>query len=85
MKNKVEAPWTDEQVRRLNDFQNSGAFHPFTCPEQREVSHNKGEAHKDTDLIATNDGWVCPECDYTQNWAHKGMLETDWSEFNAFK
>lgn len=22
------------------------------------------------ELVATLDGWICPTCDYTQNWAH---------------
>lgn len=24
-------PWTDEDVANINDFQRSGAMHPFTC------------------------------------------------------
>lgn len=23
-----------------------------------------------TSLIATENGWICPVCDYTQNWSH---------------
>lgn len=26
-------------------------------------------------LVATMDGWICPTCDYTQDWAHELMLE----------
>jgi hypothetical protein len=29
-----------------------------------------------TNLIATKDGWICPACDYKQNWAHSFMVET---------
>lgn len=28
----------------------------------------------DRKLVATNEGWMCPTCDYTQNWAHASML-----------
>jgi hypothetical protein len=28
-----------------------------------------------TNLIATEGGWICPVCDYTQNWAHNFMTE----------
>lgn len=24
----------------------------------------------DRELVATVNGWICPTCDYTQNWAH---------------
>jgi hypothetical protein len=58
-----KAPWTQEQVDNLNAFQQMGSFHPFTCGGSncREV------------LVATSDGWRCPKCDYTQQWAHKFM------------
>ena len=59
------SPWTEEQVRILNKFQSSDVFHSFTCP-------NDGN-----DLIATKEGWICPCCDYTQNWALASMLEED--------
>jgi hypothetical protein len=62
----IEAPWTDEQVANLNRWQKAGDVHPFTCP-----NHHKG----DRDLVATNDGWQCPSCPYTQTWAHPMMLE----------
>lgn len=58
----VEAPWTDDQVENLNRFQHDGRMHEFTCE-----CRNK--------LTATNDGWVCSECDYTQNWAAPMMTE----------
>lgn len=28
-----------------------------------------------TNLIATEDGWICPACDYKQNWAHDFMAD----------
>lgn len=57
--------WSDDQVARLNAFQKARVMHPFTCP----AAHD-GER----DLVATPDGWRCPSCDYTQNWAHSFML-----------
>ena len=29
----------------------------------------------ETCLIATKDGWICPVCGYTQNWAHSFMTD----------
>ena len=56
----VQAPWSDDIVERLNAFQHSDMFHPYTCGDCR------------SDLIATNAGWKCSEvgCSFTQNWAH---------------
>ena len=56
----IKAPFTEEQVKYLNEYQKSGRFHPFTC-ECRE------------DLIATVNGWICSKCNYTQDWAHEFM------------
>jgi hypothetical protein len=58
----IYAPWTEEQVKALNRWQEAGYVHPFTCWE--------GD-----DLVATTGGWVCPKCSYQQNWAHSFMLE----------
>lgn len=58
------APWTAEEVANLNEFQNAGYMHPFTCGSEdcRAV------------LVATPEGWTCPAgCGYTQDWAHDFM------------
>lgn len=63
--NRIRAPFTPEGVERLNSFQRSGFIHPFTCP----MDHSQSR-----DLIATADGWICPGCDYTQDWCHAFMV-----------
>jgi hypothetical protein len=60
------APWTDAEVANLNYWQTCGYVHPFTCP-----NNHPG----DRDLVAHRDGWHCPNCVYTQSWAHEMMLE----------
>ena len=72
----IFAPFSPEQVQRLNEWQtHTGThmpFHPFTCGYRGETPH--GREGGDTGvLIATEAGWVCPSCDYTQNWAHAFM------------
>jgi len=62
----IRAPFTPEQVTRLNRFQGAGVMHPFTC--------GAGDGQS---LVATEAGWVCPVCDYTQDWAHAFMAGTD--------
>jgi hypothetical protein len=71
----LEAPFTTEQVKSLNEYQESGVFHPFTC----------GTDKCRCVLIAAEDGWTCPECDYTQNWAHEWMGDNSWKQSEIFK
>lgn len=71
-----QAPWTEEQVINLNDYQKAGVMHPFTCANRGKDGHSLFST-----LIANTDGWNCPECDYTQNWAHDFMVDGVWREF----
>ena len=76
---KIESPWIEEQVQALNAFQNLNSFHPFTCGGDRgDEAHKKyAKEHNQSDwgiLEATENGWVCPVCGYTQNWAHGVMV-----------
>ena len=89
MSRQIEAPWTSEQVAALNRFQAKPWAHPFTCARCRDtlgtseatrVRHiGPGryvlrEVINERLLVATEAGWVCPTCDYTQDWAHEAML-----------
>lgn len=69
----INPPWTDEQVKNLEEWQKTGWLHPFTCCGHegclREESVNEGI------LIPTNNGLVCPCGKYTQNWASQNMLD----------
>jgi hypothetical protein len=64
----VFAPWSIDQVASLNAYQASGHFHPFTCDRGAHV------------LVATPQGWICPQDDYTQAWAHDFMLDWSWRD-----
>ena len=57
--------FTKEEVVNLNEFQNAGVMHPFTC----------GNDDCRCDLVATVRGWICLYCDYTQDWAHDFMKD----------
>lgn len=63
--------FTEDEVASLNEFQEHGNFHPFTCGICRK------------DLKATTEGWICPDvtCTYTQNWAHEWMKNWEWKKF----
>lgn len=65
----VIAPWSDREVAALNDFQNLGFVHPFTCRCSGNVI-----------LRATREGWRCSaekDCGYRQNWAWAAMADRD--------
>ncbi len=68
--NQVEvlaAPFTDDEIEALNSWQKSKLTHPYTCGSgnRTDAAHTDGEGV----LVATRDGWICPFCDYTQDWA----------------
>jgi hypothetical protein len=70
----IRAPWTPEQVEGLNRWQMSDYVHPYTCGSGYRTNkdiHPDGEGK----LVATANGWVCPNCDYTQDWAHEFSVE----------
>lgn len=82
----IYAPFSDEQVKNLNEYQKSGKFHPFTCCSPEDIKDcmrgvffaNENEINMEQNeglLTAKNEGWVCPCGKYTQNWAHKFMSE----------
>jgi len=71
-------PFSQEQVDKLNHYQQSGKFHPYTCSrtfDECEVNQKPRDYSKDGVLIATTSGWVCPCGRYTQDWAHGGSLD----------
>ncbi|MGW0032077.1 hypothetical protein ACWDXD_19905 [Streptomyces sp. NPDC003314] len=70
MTDLIHAPWSTEQVQALNDFQQRGGMHPFTCG----AIHASGRSPV---LDATHSGWICPdpECTYTQDWAWAFMTQ----------
>ena len=71
MSELIRAPWTPEQVYNLNKFQENGRMHPFTCGSgnRTEASHSRSDGV----LVATINGWICPYCEYKQDWAHEFM------------
>lgn len=75
MGQQVLAPFTAEQVGKLNAWQTCGWVHPFTCARRDKPGHMIRIAADRGQLIATEAGWICPDCDYTQSWARDYMLE----------
>lgn len=78
---KIKAPFTQEQVDKLNEFQKLGKFHPFTCcsPDIFDCKRKKDEGETPEErqgiLIASNEGWICPCGKYQQDWAYSFMID----------
>ncbi len=53
----LKAPWTSEQIDKLDERQADEMMHPYTCPR---CSHN---------LEPFKSGWFCEQqCGYHQDW-----------------
>ena len=63
-----------DEVRSLNAFQRSRVRHPYTCVNGRRSNHLDREGV----LVATERGWLCPYCDYTQTSARAWMKNWEW-------
>ena len=72
--------FTPDEVNSLNEYQRAGVMHPFTCGGDRtDEKHLDGEGI----LVATEDGWNCPYCDYKQDWAHEFIKNWAWKNRSA--
>ncbi len=56
---------TKEKIEKLNEYQKSGRFHPYTC-----CSYNGCERSENNwgVLVATDEKWICPCGKYTQEY-----------------
>ena len=81
-----KAPFTNEEVNNINDFQFVSGFHPFTCCSPEHITECKRQNPaflpegqtwdpkvNDGVLKASNDGLICPCGKYTQDWVHEFM------------
>jgi hypothetical protein len=73
----LKKPFTEEQCKKINEFQKSGKFHPLTCDRKHKNCevNNMNEDRQDGVLIATEDGLICPCGKYKQNSINSFILE----------
>ncbi len=64
----ILAPFSPKQVKRINAYQHSGAFHELTCPTP----------HKNRTLVARTQGLYCPSCNYLQDWVPEFVDNDRW-------
>ena len=71
------ADMTPDDIQALNKHQNRNNRHSFICPNRGDGTHREFNGDLGA-LVATYRGWICPWCDYTQDWAHESMfMKTD--------
>ena len=64
--------FSPDEVVHLFNHQMEHRFHPFTCANRGDGKHR--EVGTDLGMLfPTVRGWICPFCDYTQDWAHAFM------------
>ena len=66
---RVNAPWTEDQMKSLAGYQGSGWHHPFTY----------GDGPEQVDLVPTEAGWIAKDGGpIVQDWAYQFMLDWRW-------
>lgn len=73
--------FTPDEVKSLNEYQNSGIFHPFTCGSDVRTEHEDGEGL----LVANENGWYCPYCPYVQSYAPAWMRDGSWKQGATYR
>jgi len=59
---RIKAPFTEEQVKHLREWQRNDQVHPFTCCNHRTME-------------VSTEGFICPACGVVQTWCHDFMAE----------
>jgi hypothetical protein len=68
---------TNEEIEKLNAYQKNPRVHPMTCGNNRtDEKHLDGEGV----LVATENGWICPYCDYRQPYHSVENIILNFSE-----
>ena len=73
---QVGAPFNEEQIEIINQYQKRGTFHSLNCcgghsGEQKGCERVEGKS--EGVLVAKKHGLVCPCGMYTQTWAYNFM------------
>lgn len=58
-------PFSEDQIKSINEFQNSEVMHPFTCCDHQS-------------MVAEKDGMRCLKCNRLQEWVHEWMANWEW-------
>ena len=75
--------WTLDQVASLSHFQAASGFHPYTCGNDK--CPGIGRDDERMPLVAEADGWHCPACPYTQDWALAWVADGGWREWTGIE
>lgn len=73
----MKAPFTEEQMKVFNRFQEVGIMHQFTCCGQNFPECERTNKISEGSLKAENGILICPCGKYTQDWCHDFMVEDE--------
>jgi hypothetical protein len=65
----TKSPFSPDLVAALEMRQRDKFRHPFTCPNRGDGKHRENDIDLGA-LVPTIRGWICPFCEYTQDWTY---------------
>ena len=77
----VQAPFSQEQIDKINKYQESGQSNVLTCigkihiPKKGILERNRELCDNNGILVADKEGLVCPCGNCTEEWVYKYMTE----------
>jgi hypothetical protein len=72
------AGWTNAEAASVQEYQESGAFHPYTCG-------GGGGPCSGVNMRADTAGLHCPICGRLQTWAHDFIVDGTWRAMIPWK
>ena len=83
----IKAPFTEEQVKILNEYQKSGNFHPFTCCSQdldscKRKNSNSQRSQKQQEYLTNGVEWLKQRVAELNNPLYKVEELVDWQMAN---
>lgn len=77
--NRIKAPFDKQQILALIAWQYADDTEAFVCPHgatRRHVTRGSWPEKARRGLLVPDyeRGWICLDCDYTQDWAYDFML-----------
>lgn len=66
---RIDAPFTEEQIAKLLEWQESPFVHSYTCRFRGDSPHTEHFGDYGG-LRPTTEGLLCDDCGHLQTWAH---------------
>lgn len=71
----LKAPWSSEVIQNPAQIQSGERYgHPYNCINRGDRKHRDNGNDRGC-LVPTSQEWICPDCEYTQDWAHESSIK----------